>query len=381
MHGHPQRKELSRRTLELRQSSMESLVAVGEMPMKILVTGNMGYVGPCVIRQLRSSYPGATIVGLDIGYFAHCLTTNGILPECMVDLQYFKDVRFVEKETLKDVDAIIHLAAISNDPMGNTFEEVTLEVNHRASVELARKAKEVGVKTFVFASSCSMYGAAEDSARTEKAPLNPLTAYARSKVFTERDLEPLASKRFKVTSLRFSTACGMSDRLRLDLVLNDFMAGAVASKRITILSDGTPWRPLINVRDMARAIDWAISRDVANGGNFLAVNVGSDGWNYQVKDLAEAVANQIPGVEVSINKDAQPDKRSYKVNFELFRKLAPQHQPQVDLITSVRELKEGLEKIAFKNENFRESNFMRLNTVKQLQNRGLLNEKLEWIKK
>ena len=140
-----------------------------------------------------------------------------------------------------------------------------------------------------------MYGSAEDSARTEKSPLNPLTAYAKSKVFTERDLEPLADRGFKVTCLRFSTACGWSDRLRLDLVLNDFVAGAVASKRITILSDGTPWRPLINVKDMARAIDWAISRDVANGGEFLAVNVGSDEWNYQVKDLAEAVAKVIPG--------------------------------------------------------------------------------------
>jgi nucleoside-diphosphate-sugar epimerase len=167
----------------------------------------------------------------------------------------------------------------------------------------------------------------------------------------------------------------------LDLVLNDFVAGAVASKRIVILSDGTPWRPLINVKDMARAIDWAISRNGTNGGNFLAVNVGSDGWNYQVKDLARAVADQISGVEVSINKDAQPDKRSYKVNFDLFRKLAPKHQPQVDLTTSVRELKEGLEKISFNNTDFRESNFMRLNTLKQLQSAGLLNDNLEWIKK
>jgi nucleoside-diphosphate-sugar epimerase len=151
---------------------------------------------------------------------------------------------------LKDIDAIVHLAAISNDPIGNKFEEVTLDINYRASVELARRAKEAGVKSFTFASSCSMYGAAEDSARTENSPLNPLTAYARSKVLTERELEPLADGGFKVTSLRFSTACGWSERLRLDLVLNDFVAGAVASKRITILSDGTPWRPLINVKDM-----------------------------------------------------------------------------------------------------------------------------------
>jgi len=349
--------------------------------MKILVTGNMGYIGPSVVEQLRASYPESTLVGFDIGYYANCITSAEVLPECRVNLQYFGDMRQFPAEVLNGVNAIVHLAAISNDPIGNRFEEVTLDINYRSSVNLAKEAKEAGVKSFVFASSCSMYGSAEDSARTEKSPLNPLTAYAKSKVYTERDLEPLADRGFKVTCLRFATACGWSDRLRLDLVLNDFVAGAVASKRITILSDGTPWRPLINVKDMARAIDWAIRRDVVNGGEFLAVNVGSDEWNYQVKSLAEAVASQIPGVEVSINKDAQPDKRSYKVNFDLFKRLAPQHQPQVDLITSVKELKEGLEEVAFKNENFRESNFMRLNILTQLQSKGLLNEKLEWIKK
>ena len=349
--------------------------------MKILITGNMGYVGPSVVNRLRASYPNSTLIGFDIGYFGNCVTSTEVLPECRVDLQYFADIRHFSEEVLRGVDTIVHLAAISNDPIGNRFEEVTLDINHRASIRLAKMAKEAGVKTFIYASSCSMYGSAEDSPRTEKSALNPLTAYAKSKVLTERDLEPLAHKGFKVTSLRFSTACGWTDRLRLDLVLNDFVAGAIASKRITILSDGTPWRPLINTKDMARGIDWAISRDVADGGNFLAVNVGSDGWNYQVKDLAEAVASEIPGVEVSINKDAQPDKRSYKVNFDLFKMLAQNHQPQVDLITSIRELKEGLERIEFKDNNFRDSNFMRLNILKQLQSRGLLNEKLEWIKR
>jgi len=347
--------------------------------MKILITGNMGYVGPAVINQLRLSDPNATLVGFDMGYFGNCITSQNVLPECRVDLQYFADIRKFPEHILEDVDGIVHLAAISNDPIGNMFEEVTLDINYRASIELAKKAKEAGVKAFVFASSCSMYGAAVDSARTEEAPLNPLTAYAKSKVFTERDLEPLAHKGFKVTSLRFSTACGMSDRLRLDLVLNDFVAGAVASKRITILSDGTPWRPLINVKDMARAIDWAISRNASDGGEFLAVNVGSDGWNYQVKDLAEAVAKVIPKTDISINKDAQPDKRSYRVDFSLFRELAPEHQPKVDLITSINELKNGLETMRFSDENFRKSNYMRINVLNHLRERGLLNEQLEWV--
>jgi nucleoside-diphosphate-sugar epimerase len=346
--------------------------------MKILVTGNMGYVGPIAVRQLRQSYPEATIVGLDIGYFAHCLATETILPECRVDVQYFSDVRQTPREMLEGTDAIVHLAAISNDPMGNRFEEVTLDVNHRGSVELAKKARDAGVKAFVYASSCSMYGAAEDEARTEQSTLNPLTAYAKSKVFTERDLEPLANGKFKVTSLRFSTACGMADRLRLDLVLNDFVAGAVASKNITILSDGTPWRPLINVKDMARAIDWAISRDINIGGEFLAVNVGSDQWNYQVKDLAQAVAEVIPGVNVSLNKDAQPDKRSYRVSFDLFKKLAPNYQPENNLITSIQGLKDGLGAIRFNDMDFRNSKFIRLKVLSDLMEKGLLTEKLAW---
>jgi len=301
-----------------------------------------------------------------------------MLPECRVDVQYFNDVRAVEKEMLRGIDAIIHLAGISNDPMGNKFEEMTLDINHRASITLAKNGKTAGVKAFVFASSCSIYGSADDHARTEKAPLNPPTAYARSKVFTERDLKPLADRDFKVTCLRFSTACGMSERLRLDLVLNDFVAGAIASKRITILSDGTPWRPLINIKDMARAMDWAITRDISQGGEFLPVNVGSDEWNYQVKDLAEAVAEVIPGVDVSVNKDAQPDKRSYRVSFDLFRKLAPHHQPKVDLVTTIKELEHGLEVMGFNDEDFRNSKFIRLKVLTQLRNRGLLTEKLVW---
>ena len=346
--------------------------------MKILITGNMGYVGPCLVSHLRTSFPNATLIGLDMGYFAACLSNSEVLPECKTDVQYFGDVRNIQRTILEGVDAIVHLSAISNDPMGKTFEAVTMDINHKASVELAKTAKEMGVKAFVFASSCSMYGAAEDSARTEASPLNPLTAYARSKVFTERDIKNIAGDGFTVTSLRFSTACGMSPRLRLDLVLNDFVAGAIASKQITILSDGTPWRPLINVKDMARAIEWAVSRDMKNGGEFLAVNVGSNEWNYQVKDLAYAVKEVIPGVDVSINKNAAPDKRSYRVNFDYYKELAPDYQPKYNLIKTIAELRDGLENMGFNDEKFRDSNYMRLNMLNQLRGKGLLNENLEW---
>lgn len=346
--------------------------------MKILITGNMGYIGPCVVSHLRDSYPKAELIGLDMGYFANCLTNEKVLPECKVDVQYFADVRQISTDLLKNVDAVVHLAAISNDPMGNKFENVTFEINHQASVNLAKNAKAFGVTTFVFASSCSMYGAAEEKARDEASPLNPLTAYAKSKVFTERDLELLAGNGFKVTSLRFSTACGMSDRLRLDLVLNDFVAGAVTSGKITILSDGTPWRPLINIKDMARAIEWAISRKAAESDDFLAINVGCNAWNFQVKDLASAVAEVIPNIEVSINEDAEPDKRSYRVDFSLFEKLARHHQPKLDLPTTIAELKEGLEGMCFQDANFRNSRFMRLKVLTHLRESNLLTDTLEW---
>ncbi|MEJ2008181.1 MAG: SDR family oxidoreductase [Acidobacteriota bacterium] len=348
--------------------------------MKILVTGNMGYVGPMVVRQLRQSYPTASIFGLDLGFFAQCLTINGgLFPECRVDAQYFADVRNIPEMLLDGIDAIVHLAAISNDPMGNCFEEATLDINYRASVELARKAKSAGVGSFVFASSCSVYGLADEGPRTELSAVNPLTAYAKSKVFTERGLASLADSAFKVTCLRFGTACGMSDRLRLDLVLNDFVACGVASKRIVILSDGTPWRPLISVKDMARAIDWAISRPSDAGEDFLVVNTGSDLWNFQVKDLAAAVARVLSGVEVSINSGAQPDKRSYRVDFSRFRALAPNHQPKADLDTTILELKKGLEGIGFHDSHFRDSAYMRLNVLKRLRSQGWLNDRLEWL--
>jgi nucleoside-diphosphate-sugar epimerase len=346
--------------------------------MKILVTGNMGYVGPLVLRRLRESHSRATLIGYDAGYFAHCLTSASRLPESLADQQYFGDIRQVPEEILHGIDAIVHLCAISNDPMGATFEKVTLDINHRASIDLAQKAKRVGVKKFVFASSCSVYGFAEGGPRREEDSLNPLTAYAKSKVQTEHDLASLASETFTATCLRFATACGMSDRLRLDLVLNDFVAGALASKRINILSDGTPWRPLIHVKDMARAIDWAMQRDPRDGGSFLTVNVGSDAWNYQVKDLAAAVANLVPNVEVLINKDAQPDKRSYRVNFDKFSKLAQGFLPMVDLQSAVKDLRDGLMAMQFRDHEFRTGELIRLVTLKRLRESGQLTDNLVW---
>lgn len=346
--------------------------------MKILITGNMGYVGPCAVSELRQKYPEAMLIGLDTGYFAHCLTNRNFLPESKLDMQYYMDIRNISAQILDGVDAVVHLAAVSNDPIGNRFEQVTEDINHKATMTLAKMAKIARVKHFVFASSCSIYGVAEGDFKTESEPLNPLTAYSKAKVAVERDLKELSDKNFIVTCLRFATACGMSDRLRLDLVLNDFVACAYTTKEITILSDGTPWRPLIHVRDMARAIDWAVTREVEKGGTFLAVNTGSNTWNYQVRELAEAVAELIPRVSVSINEKAEPDKRSYRVSFDLFRELAPNHQPQYTLYSAIADIRDGLEAIEFRTPDFRNSHFVRLNVLERHIENGYLDEDLIW---
>jgi nucleoside-diphosphate-sugar epimerase len=338
----------------------------------------MGYVGPAVVRHLREVLPACHLAGLDTAYFAHCLTGVDALPERLLDVQHFMDVRDVPEELLRGVDAVVHLAAISNDPMGSSYEDATADVNHRASVQLAQIARRQGVKAFVFASSCSVYGFAEGGPRAETAALNPLTAYARSKIDTERSLAELATRDFVVSCLRFPTACGMSDRLRLDLVLNDFVASAIATGRIQILSDGTPWRPLIDVRDMARAIEWAVRRDAGTGGAFLAVNAGRDESNRQVADLARVVQAELPSVAVDVNPDAPPDKRSYQVDFRLYAELAPDHLPRYDVQDSARALIEGLRGMGFARADFRQSDYIRLKVLAGYRDRALLDDQLRW---
>ncbi len=342
------------------------------------MTGNMGYVGPVVTAHLRRVFPDAELWGFDTGLFAACLTGTTVLPEYVLDRQCFGDVRRLPPSVLEGVDAIVHLAAVSNDPIGNRYERVTDAVNHVATRNLAGAARAAGVRSFVFASSCSMYGAAASSARSEESPLDPLTAYARSKVLAERDLCELATDGFTVTALRFATACGMSPRLRLDLVLNDFVACAVSRQPITVLSDGTPWRPLVDVQDMARAIEWALGRQAATDRPFLAVNVGRSACNYQVRDLAHAVAGAVPGTVVSINAAAPSDPRSYRVDFGLFERLAPDHQPRVALDGSIRNLIAGLGAMGFCDREFRRSGLMRLNHLDRLRGDGLLDDALRW---
>lgn len=346
--------------------------------MRILIAGNMGYVGPSLIQFLRRTRPNAELIGFDAGFFGQALTDANVLPETLLDCQVFGDIREIPETLLNGVDAIVHLAAISNDPMGNRFERVTGEVNQAASVRLACQASRAGVKSFIFASSCSVYGTADAGARTEADRTDPITAYAQSKVGTENALRAAKLDPMVVTSLRFATACGMSDRLRLDLVLNDFVACALTSGEITVLSDGSPWRPLIDVEDMARAIDWAIDRPSERGGPFLVINVGHNEGNYQVKDLAAAVEAAIPGTKVSINSAAPADRRSYRVDFSLFKMLAPDHTPQIKLEQSICKLRDGLQNMSFADRDFRNSQFIRLKMLERHIGEGRLSHDLRW---
>ena len=346
--------------------------------MRVIITGNMGYVGPVLVRFLRNWRPQSTLIGYDSGFFGHSLTGAEMIPECVLDQQHFGDVRDFPFDLMAGADAVVHLAAVSNDPIGNKFERVTQEINQHASVRIARAAASAGVKNFVLASSCSMYGDAEGGARKETDPTHPLTAYARSKIGAENEIRRLDLGMMTITSLRFATACGMSDRLRLDLVLNDFVASAMTSGEITVLSDGTPWRPLIDVEDMARAIAWAIERPTHSGGKFLAVNAGRDESNYQVRELAEAVARRVPGAKVNVNPKALPDKRSYKVDFSLFKALAPDWAPQVTLDQSIGRLLDGLSRMDFVDKDFRNSSYARLKTLERHISSRRMDNELRW---
>ena len=347
--------------------------------MKLFITGNLGYIGPVLVNTLNRIYSGLDILGFDSGFFAHSLSGAEFNVERGLNVQFYGDVRDIQPEMLTGVDAIVHLAGISNDPMGHEFESVTAQINHKASVRLAEMAAEQKVRNFVFASSCSMYGSAGGGSKSELDETDPLTAYAKSKISTEESLKQISLVDMNITCLRFATACGWSPRLRLDLVLNDFVASALAFGEIKVLSDGSPWRPLIDVEDMSRAIAWAVTRNSKNGGRVLSINVGSNKNNFQVKDLANAVASLIPDVTIKINPNALPDKRSYSVNFSLYEKLAPAFQPKVALNQSIENLQDGLSRMNISKGLFDPSPYSRLSVLRDHISKKRISSDLRWI--
>ncbi len=345
--------------------------------MKILITGNMGYVGPLVVSALRKKFNNCYLYGIDSAFFAHCLLDqDAAMPEVVVNQQFFLDIRNILPSHLKGIDHVIHLASISNDPMGKIYEHQTWDINSLASSRLAEMAKSAGVKSFTFASSCSIYGLGDDHPRTEDDKVNPLTTYAKSKFFLEEALRPLADNNFRVTCLRFATACGWSSRCRFDLVVNDFVASAMTTKKITILSDGSPWRPMIHVQDMAKVLVWGIEREF--GGNYLVVNAGANQNNFQVKDLAKIVASVIPNTAIEIAKDGSPDKRSYRVSFDTLEKLTNSTFIEWTVKAATEDLFDKLKGIKFKVGDLQSSRYIRFNVLKKMQSTGLLDSDLRW---
>ncbi len=341
--------------------------------MKVLLIGNLGYVGPVLMEYLSSKK--VKYDGIDINYFKNKKVADFIKKE-KINQKYI-DVRDIDKHIIGRYDAVIYLAAISNDPMGNEFKKTTFDINWKMAIKIAEMSKKAGIEKFIFASSCSMYGVSKNKFKTEKSKLKPLTAYAKSKVKSEKDLKELCDKNFQVISLRFATACGYSKNLRLDLVLNDFVTSALLTKNITILSNGKPWRPIIHVKDMARAFFWAIKFKIINK-NFLALNVGNTKMNFVIEDIAKKVSQIVKGCKYSINKNAPADKRSYSVDFTKYENLSNHKKPLMNLNNSIMDLLKGIKKEKIPN-NFRNSTYMRLNFIRNLIKQKKIDKNLRLI--
>jgi nucleoside-diphosphate-sugar epimerase len=308
--------------------------ARGDRP-RVLVTGHRGYIGAVLTPMLRAR--GYDVLGVDCDLYRGC--DFGVAEAAAVP-EIAGDVRDVCGRDLVGVHAIAHLAALSNDPLGDLDPALTAEINHAASVRLARLAREAGVPRFLFSSSCSSYGAAGDAPVHERSPLRPLTAYAESKVRVEEDVARLADRDFTPIFLRNATAYGASPRLRLDLVVNDLVASAVATGRVRVLSDGTPWRPLIHAEDIARAFVALLEAPRAAVHN-EAFNVGAPGENYQVRDLAELVREAVPGSRIEYAEGAGPDPRSYRVDFGKLARMVPGFAARWTVRDGVRELRDA----------------------------------------
>lgn len=341
----------------------------------ILVTGHLGYVGPGVIATLKEA--GHCVTGLDIGYFRECIDERlGVVP---VDREIIADVRDVDGRVLEGVDAIVHLAGLSNDPLGKLNPELTAIINHQSTVRIAEAAKSAGVRRFIFASSCSIYGAAGDAAAAldETAKFAPESAYAKSKVDSERDLVALTNPSFAPVFLRFATAFGLSPRMRFDLVLANLIAWARTTGSVKVLSDGTPWRPLVHVRDMALAIRCAVEapEEAVRGRPF---NIGQPTNNIQIRDLAESVRRQVPGSKIDITGETGGDPRSYRVDFSRALSGLPGFTPRWTVDMGCEEVDRWIVDRKIDLERFQSREFVRLKQLQYLLATGALDEDLRY---
>jgi nucleoside-diphosphate-sugar epimerase len=340
--------------------------------MRILVTGHHGYIGAVVAPQLAEA--GHDVVGLDTFLYRGC--DFGREPGRVEERR--GDVRDVTPADLAGFDAVVHLAALSNDPLGDLNPDWTYGVNLEGTLQLARAAKEAGVSRFVFASSCSMYGASgRDDPLDEDAPLKPLTAYAESKVRAEEGLSALADSGFSPVSLRNATAYGVSPRLRLDVVLNNLVGWAFTTGRIRLLSDGSSWRPIVHVRDVGRAVLGVLTAPRALVHN-RAYNVGATSENYRIRDLAGLVHGVLPECEVELAEGASPDPRSYRVDFARFEAAFPGHRAQWTAREGTKELAEAYREVGLSWEDFDGARYTRLKRLRALVDEGRLDGELRW---
>lgn len=337
--------------------------------MRVLVTGHQGYIGSVLVPQLLGA--GHDVVGLDSGLFEQCL----YLPEQASVPCIAKDIRDVESADLLGFDAVLHLAGLSNDPLGDLNPDLTLEINHRATVRLAEISKQVGVKRFIFSSSCSTYGASGDDLLDETSAFHPVTPYGKSKVLSEQGIMPMADEDFCPVYLRNATAYGVSPRLRFDLVVNNLVAWAFTTGQVMLKSDGTPWRPVVHIGDISRAFV-AVLEAPAETVHNKAFNVARNEDNYRISEIADAVGAAVPDSRISYAADAGPDTRNYRVDSSKIMTEVSGFRPHWHLKAGISELYETYQKTGLKLDAFEGPTFSRIQYLRARLEEGVIGEDL-----